>query len=998
MYSFHKTNNIVGWVVFLIASLVYILTLEPTASFWDCGEFIAASYKLQVPHPPGAPFFLMIGRAFSLLAMGDVTKVAYWINVSSALSSGATIMFLYWTIVLLARKFAIKKGELPSQGTVIAIIGAGLIGSLAYAFSDSFWFSAVEAEVYAMSSFFTAFVFWGILKWESLADDDDADRWLILIAYMMGLSIGVHILNLVTIPALGFVYYFKKYKPSLKGALATLGISGIFLGIINSGIIPGLPTLAGKFEVFFVNNIGLPFGGGTLIFLLGFVSALIYSIYYSVKKQKRIMNLILVGFTFILIGYCSYTMILVRSNFNPPIDENNPQDVMSFVSYLKREQYGDRPLLYGPYLTAELISQDQTDPIYRKGEKKYEIYDYKMDNKFDPDHYTILPRIYSRQPGHSEAYKRWVGLEKGKKPTMGQNLAYLFKYQLGHMYWRYFMWNFAGRESDIQNAAWLAPWQSGTADLPELLAKNKARNNFFMLPFLLGLLGIIFHYMSDKKGAFVVLLLFFLTGMALTLYLNSPPIEPRERDYIFVGSYYAFAIWIGLGVFYIIDLLVKTIKNETARSYSATAICAIVPAIMLYQGWDDHNRTGRYHSVDSAKNLLNSCAPNAIIFTGGDNDTFPLWYVQEVEGFRTDVRVCNLSLLNTDWYIDQMKMQAYESAPLPISLESKNYLSGTNDYLPFVERAQVTQGMNLMQYIKLVKENHPAISVQLQNGSFISILPTKKFILPIDTNSVNSSGILPESIKARRVSEIVWDLKKSAIDKKDLIILDMLATNNWKRPIYFSTTLSNSNYMNLKEYMQLEGLAYRLLPAKMPEATQGYIDTDIMYERMMKNFYWRGLQDTNVYYDENFRRFPLNVRNSFYRLADEYLKKGNKEKAREVALYSLQVLPDKTIPYDVYSPQILSLLFEVGEKNKAMEIINVMGRRAEEELKYYQEHRSLAGSSEFSSNLYILNQLYVILNEQGETEKAKKYEQLFSQYYPRDQANGGSQSEEEYEE
>ncbi|HEX8546673.1 MAG TPA: DUF2723 domain-containing protein, partial [Cytophagaceae bacterium] len=512
MSTYTKINNITGWAIFLIATLVYILTLEPTASFWDCGEFIATSYKLQVPHPPGAPFFLLVGRIFSLFA-SDVTQVAFWVNMVSALSSSLTILFLFWTITLLARKI-VKFGNEPTLGQTIAIMGSGIIGSLAFTFSDSFWFSATEAEVYAMSSFFTAFVFWAILKWETKAHEPDADKWLVLIAYMMGLSIGVHLLNLVAIPALGYVYYFKKYPQTTnKGILATLVLSGIIIMVILQGIIPGLPSMAGKFEVFFVNELGLPFSSGILFFIALLVIAIIYGIRYSITKGKRILNTVLVSLIFILIGYSSYALIFVRSNANPPIDENDPENIISFVSYLKREQYGDRPLFKGPYFTAGYpIDATQGDPLYRKDEKTgtYVIYDYKMDYIYDPKHIGLFPRAYSTQPHHIEEYKKRMKIRPGKKPTMAQDWGYMLDYQIGHMFVRYFLWNFAGKEGDAQDAQWLKPWDSSKG-MPAELANNKARNNFFMLPLILGIMGLIYHYSKNKKDAIIVTLLFFFT-------------------------------------------------------------------------------------------------------------------------------------------------------------------------------------------------------------------------------------------------------------------------------------------------------------------------------------------------------------------------------------------------------------------------------------------------------------------------------------------------------
>lgn len=986
MLSYKRINNLAGLFVFALSSIVYILTTEPTASFWDCGEFIACSYKLQVPHPPGAPLFLLIGRLFSFFAMGDVTKVAYWINISSNISSGATIMFLFWTITLLARKIVLKNhAQEPSLPQTLTIVGAGLVGSLAFTFSDTFWFSAVEAEVYAMSSFFTAIVFWAMLKWESVADEPDADRWLIMIAYLVGLSIGVHLLNLVAIPALALIYYFKKYNATFKGGAIAFVVGLVIVFIINNIIIPGFPTIAGKFEVLFTNNFKMPFGTGVTIFILLLLGGLIYGIIYSTKHQKVILNTALLSFAFILIGYSSYAIILIRSNFNPPIDENNPEDVMSFVTYLKREQYGDRPLLYGPSYTAELVDQEQGEPKYRKGKDKYEIYDYKIKNKFDERHNLLFPRMHSRQPGHANEYARWTGKPAGRKPTMGDNLAFFVKYQLGHMYWRYFLWNFAGREGDVQDMGWLRPWDS-KADMPESLANNMARNQFFMLPLLLGLLGMIFQFAANRKDFIVVAMLFVLTGIALVVYLNSPPIEPRERDYIYVGSFYAFAIWIGLGLLQVVEYVGLFVKKDIFKPVAATALCLTVPAIMAAECWDDHDRSQRYHSVDSAKNLLNSCAPNAILFTGGDNDTFPLWYVQEVEGFRTDVRVCNLSLLNTDWYISQMKMQAYDSDPLPISMEFKDYAEGTNDYLPFVANPQGKNGISLPVYLKLIKERNPAIMVQASSGNSLATLPSETLILPIEAAKVKNMPFVPSNKKDLVPSQIVWKIGRGALEKKDLIMLDMITTNNWERPIYFSTSLSNSNYIGLREYMQMEGLAYRLMPFKEEGATQGFVNTDIMYDRMMNGMFWRNLDLKGVYYDENYRRFPYASRLSFFRLASALYEEGIYEndsskitKAKKVAQYCLERIPDYTIPYDITTPQFVNILLKCGEMKQALSIAQTLGTRADEELNYYLKNNTHS-EMEIQTNLYILNQLATLLRAEGYIEEAKKYDSIFRKY------------------
>jgi hypothetical protein len=620
MTRFSRANNLTGWVVFAIALITYTLTVERTASFWDCGEFIACAFKLQVPHPPGAPFFLLIGRIFALFALGDLTNVAYWVNMVSVLSSAFTILFLFWTITLLARKLIGKADEDLSPSDVILLMGSGVIGALAYTWSDSFWFSAVEAEVYGMSSFFTAIVIWAVFKWERIEDPAAENRYLIFIAYLVGISIGVHLLNLVTIPALALVYYFKKYKnPSIFGGIVAFACGLVILGIINSAIIPGLPSMAGKFEIFFVNSLGMPYKSGVIFFIVLFLGSLIWGIRYSQQKSKVLLNTGLLSLAFVLVGYASYLMVLVRAEYNPPINENNPDDVLSFVSYLKREQYGSRPLLYGPSFVTRPVSQKRGAPMYRKQNGKYVIYDYRPEYEYEPGSSMLLPRMYSTQAGHPQLYQQMTGLAEGQKPTMGHNLSFMISYQIGHMYWRYFLWNFVGRESDEEGAGNLLPWDAGKK-YPSPIANNKAHDNYFMLPFVLGLLGVVVAYYRRKKDLLILGLLFVLTGVALVIYLNSPPTEPRERDYIYVGSFYIFCIWIGFGVIAIADGL-------------GTALCLVVPVIMGAKGWDNHNRNNRYHSVDFAKNLLNSCAPNAILFTGGDNDTFPLWYAQEVEGF-----------------------------------------------------------------------------------------------------------------------------------------------------------------------------------------------------------------------------------------------------------------------------------------------------------------------------------------------------------------------------
>ena len=979
MLNFQKINNISGWAVFAISTLVYWLTVEPTASYWDCGEFIAVSYKLEVPHPPGAPLFLLIGRMFSFLALGDVEQVAYWINISSVLASGFTILFLFWSLTLLGKKiFRIEKGK-ETFGQTILLIGGGFVGAMACTFSDSFWFSAVEAEVYAMSAFFTAFVFWAILKWEVIEEESLANRWIILICYMVGLSIGVHLLNLVTIPALGLIYYFKKYKPSRNGIIASFIITGLIVILINNIIIPGFPSIAGTLEVFFVNAIGLPFGSGIILFGLLLIGALVYGIYYSYVKEKVLLNTALLSLAFILIGYSSYTSIVIRSNYNPPIDENNPENIMSFVSYLKREQYGSRPLLHGQYFDAKMEDQKQGAKVYVKGKDKYEVSDRKIEYIYDKDRTTILPRAYSGEPKHVALYRDYMGLKDNENPNFVDNIQFMFTYQIGHMYMRYFLWNFAGRESDIQHADWLAPWDE-LKNVPEEFKNNKARNNFFLLPLLLGVVGMFFQYSKKQKDFYVLLLLFFLTGIALVLYLNSPPVEPRERDYIYAGSFYVFAMWIGIGAMAVGSwLLEKMGKNNGA--IIGIALCLIVPGIMAVEGWDDHDRSNRYFSVDSARNFLASCEPNAILFTGGDNDTFPLWYIQEVEGYRTDVRVIVLSYFNTDWYIDQMTRPAYDSDPLPFSLEQKHYRQGgANDYLPYYEKNNIKGSINLEQYLKLIRDEHPGLSVQTRFGKSNSIIPSKSLFLNIDTAEIKTTDLVPMDKHQYLTDKMIFNLKEGGLQKNTLMILDLIASNNWERPIYFNNTSLQGVSVSLNDYVVQEGNAYRLLPVKNPTPRSEFVNTETMYDNVMNEFQFRGLDDPNVYNSIDHRNFALNHRSTFNSLANALFKEGKMDKAKEVIYKSLEAIPDESIPYDYTTSQTVKLLYRLGENEKAKEIAGLIGERANDALLYFGEYNINIGN-ETQKNLLILNDLVNTMKTENENELAQKFEEYFMSHY-----------------
>jgi hypothetical protein len=743
MTNFRKYNLILGWGVFLVSLIVYLLTMEPTASFWDCGEFIATAYKLEVGHPPGAPFFMILGRFFTLFAGGDVTKVAVTMNILSATASAFTILFLFWSLTHLVRKFY-KKEDAQSPVSMITIFGAALVGSLAYTFSDSFWFSAVEAEVYSTSSLFTAVVFWAILKWENIADEPGANRWLILIAYLMGLSIGVHLLNLLAIPAIIMVYYFRKYTPTTKGVVAALAVSVGILGVVNYMLIPGLTGIATKFELLFVNGLGMPFNTGTVVYVLLLFGALIFGIYYTHKRGNVLWNTIILALFVVVIGYSSYAIIVIRSDANTPLDESNPDTVFSLLDYLNREQYGDNPLVYGPYFNQRPISIESGKPSYYRGEEEYYEVDKNREYEYESDAKGVFPRMWSTQDRHANEYIYWgkmdeadlydlrrdadgnpmmnqfgtYSYDRGRPvgtPTFGQNLRFFFRYQVGYMYLRYFMWNFAGRQNDIQGHGELTKgnWISGIKfidqarlgpqrNMPASIVDNKGHNKYYMLPLCWDWRGLS----SSTSGTTGISgwsdLLFVLTGLAILVYLNQYPIQPRERDYAYAGSFYAFALWIGIGVAGLIEWASKWKRSVVTAGVLVLVSLILVPGIMATQNWDDHDRSDRYTAPAFARNFLNSCLPGGIMFTNGDNDTFPLWYLQEVEGVRTDVRIVNLSYLTADWYIEQMKQTFYDSYALPISMTKEQYIQGSRDYAYLVDNA----GVLIKEKYELNKENY----------------------------------------------------------------------------------------------------------------------------------------------------------------------------------------------------------------------------------------------------------------------------------------------------
>ena len=888
---------------------------------------------------------------------------------------------------------------------------------VACTFADSFWFSAVEAEVYASSSFFTAVVFWAIFKWENVADEPHNLRWLILIAYLMGLSIGVHLLNLLTIPAIAFVYYFRKHTVTTKGIIYTFIISILILAFIQYGIIQEMLSLAGSFDLFFVNSLGMPFGTGIFIYSLLIIGALIWGLRYTKKKNMPLGNTAVLCVIFILIGYSSFAQIVIRSNANPPLDENNPENIFNFISYLKREQYGERPLLYGQHYNAKVINQKEGAMSYAriKGAEKYVEAGKKITPVYEPDKCTPFPRMWSGSQSHIGEYKKWADIKGDKTPSFGENMKFLFNYQLGEMYWRYFMWNFSGRQNDIQGPGGITRgnWISGIKaldemrlgpqeKLPESMLQNKARNKMYMLPFILGIIGMIYHYSRNKHDAWIVMMLFFFTGVAIVIYLNGSPQQPRERDYAYAGSYYAFAMWIGLAVLSIYELLRKKISGNIAAALSIL-LCMIVPVIMAKAGWNDHDRSHRYTSRDFATDYLNSCERNAIIFTNGDNDTFPLWYAQEVENVRTDVRVVNLSLLNTDWYIDQLKHKYYDSDPIDISWSSDKYILGRRDYIPFYDRG-LKSSVELKELVDFMGSDDPKAKARTNNGEEVNYFPTKSIKFTVDAAEVLANGVVAKENADKIVPVMEWTIDGNYLMKNDLMILNIIANNHWKRPVYFATTVGSENYLNLEPYFQLEGLAYRLVPIKTEsrnDVVPGRVATDLMYRNVMTKFVFGNMNDERVYLDENNMRMTTNFRINFSRLAEELLLEGKRDSSIKVLDKCIEVMPDKTVPYNYFMTKIAELYyrnagammrdsvqFNDPELNKNNELIlkaNAISQRVMDiyvdNLNYYL---SLKGTKyfklvdqEMNQALYILQAMSGILKQTNQRELAEKAEKQF---------------------
>ena len=1104
MKQYKLVNNVLGWLTFLVAAFVYCSTIEPTASFWDCPEFITTGYKLEVGHPPGAPFFMLTANLFSQFA-SDPTQVAKMVNTMSALLSATTILFLFWSITHLARKLILKDWSEMTMGKLIAIEASGLVGALIYTFSDTFWFSAVEGEVYAYSSAFTAIVFWLILKWEDHADEPHSDRWLVLIAYMTGLSIGVHLLNLLCIPAIVLVYCYRRYPHiELKGSLLALLASFVIVAGVLYGVVPGIITVAGWFELLFVNQLGCPFNTGEIVYIILLVAIVIWAIYesytdrnfkrqnlsftlavgmlgipfrgmgwgaaivgiiilaaiyfglnYRKKTDKQLVpvvsarfkNTALLCMLMLMIGYSSYAVIVIRSAANPPMDQNSPEDVFTLGSYLSRDQYGDSPLLYGQAYTSQVafdVDGNMCIPKRKEGaaiwQRKEKASDTEKDSYFVVSHKDklvyaqnmLFPRMHSS--AHAQAYESWLGGVTGtnvpydrcgeqvtvKMPTQWDNIRFFLSYQCNFMYWRYFMWNFAGRQNDLQGSGepehgnWITGisfidnWMLGDqSKLPQELKENKGHNVFYCLPLLLGLIGLFWQAWRGQRGIrqfWVVFFLFFMTGLAIVLYLNQTPQQPRERDYAYAGSFYAYAIWCGLGVLALYDMLKKKLKtNDVALASVLGVACLLVPIQMASQTWDDHDRSGRYTCRDFGQNYLMTLQDkgNPIIFTNGDNDTFPLWYNQETEGFRTDARVCNLSYLQTDWYIDQMKRPAYDSPSVPITWPRLDFCSGTNDYI------QVDP--SLKQQIMDFYKEHPAEAraqfgdqpFEVKNvmkywvrtkNSDMHVIPTDTLYLTIDKEAVKKSGMMMacDTIPDRMVISLAG---KRALYKNDLMMLEMLAQCNWTRPLYVATTVGGDNYMNLGDNFVQEGLAYRITPFTTNKPGAKNFDTEKTYNNVMNRFKFGGLDKKGLYIDETIMRMCYTHRNLFAQLALALIQEGKNDKALKVLRKAEKSIPEYNVPNSFVSgsADLARAYALIGCKADAARILRQVWNNAKQYADYYV---SQEGSRFDMCQTDVMRQLYYMqgisdIAQLVDTKMANEWLKAANAIYAVYQAKGG---------
>ncbi|WP_432412057.1 glycosyltransferase family 117 protein [Rasiella sp. SM2506] len=1063
-FNFDKWNKITGWLVFAIALLTYWLTVEPTASFWDAGEYITTASNLEVGHPPGAPLYQIMGAFFSIFAM-DPSNIALTINLMSVFASAFAILFMFWSLTMLLRMVVQKHQELNTNNR-IAIIGSAAVGALSFTFTDSFWYNAVEAEVYASGACVLSILFYCALRWEREMNTPRGDRWLILIAFIIGLSFGIHFMALLAIPAMGFLYYFKNYKTiTLKNFLIANVVTVAILLLIFKLLLPYTMKLFSAFELFFVNSLGMPFNSGTIIAGLLFIGLFYFGLRYTRKKNLGQVNTLLLCVLFIFIGFSSWLMLPIRANAGTVINENNPNNARELLAYYNREQYPETHLFYGPLFT-EMYSGLDTENPYKDDKPKYEkdeatgkyiiVNQYKdAGQNLDDNHKVILPRMWS--PDHNANYLEFTdGLEftiksgyrsesrlveivanfkqafkEGKidkddyndflltykdyldikPPSVWDNLAYTFEYQFGYMYWRYFMWNFAGRQDDVQgqktdlHGNWLTgisfidELRLGTQDnLPSDVKYNKARNTYYLLPLILGVLGVVFHFKNDMKTFWVLLVLFLFTGLALKVYLNERPFEPRERDYALVGSFYVFAMWIGFGVYALYEMLKEAIKPKLAIPIVLTATLLASPVILAYQNWDDHDRSGRYTANSMGKMYLDSCDENAILFTIGDNDTFALWYAQNIEGYRRDVRIVNTSLFATDWYIDDMKKKAFESDPIPSQLSHDKYRTGTRDFLYFQESTRDT--IDIKQWMNWVESDDPRTKVELESNHWANTFPSKTIRIPVDKEAVLRNGIVAQKDADLIVPYIDITLKGNVIYKNRMMMLDVIANNNWERPIYFSGgSFGDDDYIWMKDYLQLDGVTYKLVPIKTPVAKgnpfdMGRIDADKMYDIVM-NFDWGNSGSPDIYHDTETRRNGITYRSNLARLAETLMNEKKMDKAENVLDLAMEKMPVKDFEYySLLEPYVLGY-YEVDNKEKARKLFKEVSTIYQEKLLYYSGmkiQRQFGIADEIISDMEkyrgLVDILIVMDSEEfarPEASKFNDYLKLFRHFYSADE-------------
>jgi len=1052
-FNFNKWNTITGWFAFAVALITYTLTVEPTMSFWDCGEYIATAAKLEVGHPPGAPLFQMMGAFFAMFAM-DKTQIALMVNMMSVFSSAFTILFLFWSSTIILKKLIARFSEISANNAIV-ILGASLVGALAYTFSDSFWFNAVEAEVYAMANVLIALLFWLGLRWEADMNTPRGNKWLLIISLVIGLSFGVHFMALLTIPSIGFLYYFKNYKTiTVKNfIIANIVVVAILLFIFKL-LLPLTMAFFGKTEIFMVNNLGMPFDSGTIFVALLFIAFFYFGLRYTKQKGLVLYNTIILCILFILIGFSTWMMLPIRANANTVINENKPSDAAEVLAYYNREQYGVNPLFYGPQYSDSFAGLDETTPYLDKApnyERDYKTGKYIITNNYknaeqnsDDNHKAILPRMWSTEhienymnfthvlefrikPEYSEekelvdiiaefrkAYAEkqidnegYISFLKSygeyliiEKPTTWDNLSFMVEYQFGYMYWRYLMWNFTGRQNDIQGKYdnLDGNWLSGITfidemhlgsqqNLPADVLNNKGRNVYFFLPLILGLIGLVYHANKDLKSFYVLLVLFLFTGFVLKIYLNERPFEPRERDYALVGSFYIFAIWIGFGVYAIYDTLKNYLQPKIAGPLVIAASLLAAPVLMASQNWDDHDRSNKYTAIAMAKNYLNSCEPNAILYTIGDNDTFPLWYAQEIENVRTDVKIVCTSLLMTDWYTDQMKMKSYQAEGLPISFTHDQYVGDKLDYA--IHNPKTENRWNLKDLLNFIKSDDPRTLLEMQNGQKIHFYPTNKIRIPIDKNEIIKNKVVDPKYYDSIVPYIDIEIKDRAIYKNRIMMLDVLANNNWKRPIYFTGgSFGDDDYLWMKDYLQLDGMVYKLVPLRTPipkdgsPLDMGQIDSEKMYKIAMK-WDWGNGELKTIYHDPETRKNSISYRTNLARLMEQLINEGKIEKAKTVIDLAMTKMPVDYYGYYSLVDPFAGGYYEVGEKQKARELLDHLMTKYKENLTFYKglsigEQSTLA--IDIITDIERYRGLLQVMKDRGDMEYYNKNKPVFNSY------------------